>query len=395
MDTRKPVIYVSADGRDAARFQHEYEEDLAVLPVGNAAELLALCEQRAGSFEVILNAAPLTSPLGLGLMRMLKQEHKVSCPILMLTDEPLSNAAQSQVLAAGVVDILPQNISKTELLNRLYFLNRPTLAPVTSKYTFRGAPLKRAFDIVCASTALLVLSPLLVLVAILVGLESKGPVFYYSYRVGTGYRVFKFWKFRSMRADADKQLASLKNLNQYAQQAATPSGLIGQTTAVELGLCAGCAAAGTRCQQQLIDGQGQLICEKQYRERKQAEAGAAFLKIANDPRITRVGRIIRNTSIDELPQLWNVLCGDMSIVGNRPLPLYEAEKLMTDRHAARFIAPAGITGLWQVMKRGKGGAMSEEERKDLDNQYAQHYSLRKDLEIIFRTIPALFQKENV
>jgi lipopolysaccharide/colanic/teichoic acid biosynthesis glycosyltransferase len=395
MNTRKTVVYISADGRDAARFQHEYEEDLAVMPVGNAAELLDLCEKRPGSFEVILNAAPLTSPLGFGLMRMLKQEHKVNCPILMLTDEPLSHAAQSQLLSAGIIDILPQSIGKAELLNRLYFLNRPTLAPVTSKYTFRGAPLKRAFDIVCAGTALLLLSPLLVLVAGLVAFESKGPVFYYSYRVGTGYQVFKFWKFRSMRADADKQLATLKNLNQYAQASTTPSGLIEQKTAVELGLCASCATAGTRCQQQLIDGQGQLICEKQYRERKKAEAGAAFLKIANDPRITRIGRILRNTSIDELPQLWNVLRGDMSIVGNRPLPLYEAEKLMTDHHAARFIAPAGITGLWQVSKRGKGGNMSEEERKDLDNQYAQNYSLGKDLEIIFRTIPALFQKENV
>jgi lipopolysaccharide/colanic/teichoic acid biosynthesis glycosyltransferase len=119
------------------------------------------------------------------------------------------------------------------------------------------------------------------------------------------------------------------------------------------------------------------------------------VKIANDPRITRIGRILRNTSIDELPQLWNVLRGDMSIVGNRPLPLYEAEKLMTDQHMGRFIAPAGITGLWQVMKRGKGGDMSEDERKALDNEYAQQYSLKKDLGIILRTIPALFQKENV
>ena len=85
----------------------------------------------------------------------------------------------------------------------------------------------------------------------------------------------------------------------------------------------------------------------------------------------------------------------MSLVGNRPLPLYEAEKLLTDEHSQRFIAPAGITGLWQVERRGKGGDMSEDERKALDNEYAREFSMKKDIEIILRTIPALFQKENV
>jgi lipopolysaccharide/colanic/teichoic acid biosynthesis glycosyltransferase len=104
---------------------------------------------------------------------------------------------------------------------------------------------------------------------------------------------------------------------------------------------------------------------------------------------------MRNTSIDELPQLFNVLKGDMSIVGNRPLPLYEAEKLTTDQFALRFLAPAGITGLWQVTKRGKSGQMSAEERMDLDNEYAKHNSFWHDIKIILRTIPVLFQKENV
>jgi lipopolysaccharide/colanic/teichoic acid biosynthesis glycosyltransferase len=89
-----------------------------------------------------------------------------------------------------------------------------------------------------------------------------------------------------------------------------------------------------------------------------------------------------------------VLLGDMSVVGNRPLPLYEAEKITTDQFAARFIAPAGITGLWQVSKRGKGD-MSAEERKLLDVEYAKNYSLKKDIQIIWKTIPALFQKESV
>ncbi|MEO7531733.1 MAG: sugar transferase, partial [Sediminibacterium sp.] len=121
---------------------------------------------------------------------------------------------------------------------------------------------------------------------------------------------------------------------------------------------------------------------------------SAFLKFKDDPRITRAGKFIRNTSIDELPQLWNVIIGDMSIVGNRPLPLYEAEKLTTDKYAPRFMAPAGITGLWQVEKRGKG-EMSEDERLILDNIYAANFNLWYDLKLILKTIPALFQKENV
>jgi lipopolysaccharide/colanic/teichoic acid biosynthesis glycosyltransferase len=135
-------------------------------------------------------------------------------------------------------------------------------------------------------------------------------------------------------------------------------------------------------------------CEKDFRDSKKANAGSAFFKIKNDPRITKIGNFIRNTSIDELPQLWNVIIGDMSIVGNRPLPLYEAEKLTTDKYALRFSAPAGITGLWQVEKRGKG-EMSEDERLMLDNTYAETHSFKNDIKLILKTIPALLQKESV
>ena len=245
---------------------------------------------------------------------------------------------------------------------------------------------KRAFDVVFALLALLLLLPLFAVVALLIRLESRGPVFYYSYRVGTGYRVFKFWKFRSMRPDADQLLAKMKSLNQYQ---AAPA-----VEALPMPAEATCAC-GPVCVAPLIDKLGRTVCERQYRAQRQRSAGPAFIKIMNDPRVTRIGAFLRNTSIDELPQLFNVLRGDMSIIGNRPLPLYEAEKLTTDQFAARFIAPAGITGLWQVSKRGKGGNMSEDERKALDVDYARSYSLKGDLRILLRTFPALFQQENV
>ncbi|MGY0037958.1 sugar transferase [Pedobacter sp. NJ-S-72] len=118
------------------------------------------------------------------------------------------------------------------------------------------------------------------------------------------------------------------------------------------------------------------------------------MKIKNDPRITKLGNFLRNSSLDELPQLLNVLKGDMSLVGNRPLPLYEAEMLTSNEWSMRFLGPSGLTGLWQISKRGKG-EMSDTERKKLDNFYARNYSIWFDIKIILGTFPALFQKEKV
>ena len=119
-----------------------------------------------------------------------------------------------------------------------------------------------------------------------------------------------------------------------------------------------------------------------------------FFKIKDDPRITKFGQFLRNTSLDEIPQLFNVFMGDMSLVGNRPLPLYEAEKLTKDQIAWRFLAPAGITGLWQITKRGKDN-MSPDERIALDMEYAMKNSFWLDMKILLSTFPALLQKEKV
>jgi lipopolysaccharide/colanic/teichoic acid biosynthesis glycosyltransferase len=205
-----------------------------------------------------------------------------------------------------------------------------------------GLMCKRSFDILVAGTALLLLSPLMILVGIAILIESRGPIFYIAKRAGRGYRIFDFYKFRTMIPDADKKLTELAHLNQYAAEG----------------------------------------------------AGPVFFKVSNDPRITKVGSFLRNTSLDELPQLLNVLKGDMSLVGNRPLPLYEAKALTTDDYAARFLAPAGITGLWQIKKRGTKD-MSVEERISIDIDYANKCSFSTDLWIMAKTPTALLQKENV
>ncbi len=241
---------------------------------------------------------------------------------------------------------------------------------------------KRVFDVTVSFCALIVLSPLLLIVAALIKLESKGPVIYKSKRVGQFYKIFDLIKFRTMSQDADKNTDLMKKLNQYDTTDAKVEGSED---------CPFCRMAGHLCSPVLISDKGE-VCENFYFLRK--ERANAFYKIKNDPRVTPLGRFLRKTSIDELPQLYNILIGDMSCIGNRPLPLYEAEKLTTDYAIERFNSPSGLTGLWQVVQRGKDG-VNEIGRINLDKQYAQTWSLRTDLGILLRTFPAIIQKENV
>jgi len=243
---------------------------------------------------------------------------------------------------------------------------------------------KKLFDIFVSSTALFLLSPVFILIIAAIKLLSPGPIFYKSKRVGMNYKVFDFYKFRTMEVGADKKLSKMSHLNQYS----TPK------KDIEIqNKCEECSQTGATCSRVLFLDTT-TICEKLYLQNKKTGEREAFVKISNDPRITSLGKFLRNTSLDELPQLINVLKGDMSVVGNRPLPLYEAEKLTSDQQIRRFFAPAGITGLWQVMKRGSK-SVSADERVLLDIYYAKKFSFRHDAMILLKTLPALFQKENV
>ncbi|RCH55387.1 sugar transferase [Mucilaginibacter hurinus] len=334
------------------------------------------------------------TPGGIPLLETLKIKRMPNVPFFLLSVH-LSANLRKLALDAGVVDIFRLPLNGEHLETRLNFLidnwSRLKGNLVRKVPAIKKTPLgKRIFDIVFAGMVLLCISPLLLLVYIAIKLESRGPAFYYSLRVGTGYGVFKFYKFRSMYVNSDQRIMDLKHLNQYAIDAQGK-----KTQSVEDNtnfLCNDCRSYG-KCQFPL-HADTVTWCEKQYIDSKKAGGDSAFFKIKDDPRITKVGAFIRGTSIDELPQLWNVIIGDMSIVGNRPLPLYEAEKLTTDKYALRFAAPAGITGLWQVEKRGKS-EMSEEERLELDNYYAEHHSIWNDAKVILKTIPALLQKEKV
>ena len=262
---------------------------------------------------------------------------------------------------------------------------------------------KRTFDIIFSLLGIIILSPIFIITAIAIKLESPGPVLYKSKRVGTNYTVFDFLKFRSMYSDADKRLKEVSKTagNQYSEKEETeepkatitaPLGDEAELTMMALGMESDMMISDDEV---MLVGDDYVVAESDFSKEKEEENNNAFVKIENDPRVTKVGRFIRKYSIDELPQLFNILKGDMSIVGNRPLPLYEAEKLTIDSSIDRFMAPAGLTGLWQVEERGKGGAMSAEERKQLDITYGQTYNFLLDMKIIFRTLTAFIQKENV
>lgn len=251
---------------------------------------------------------------------------------------------------------------------------------------------KRAIDIAVSLCALVLLLPVLLVIAVFIVLDSKGPIFYRSPRAGANFYVFGMLKFRTMRVRADQQLKDLAANNIYAKNKQT-SAVNESITDGATFLCSACREKGVSCERPLFN-EHQPVCEKLYL--RENEEGAKFMKFRNDPRITRLGTFLRNSSIDELPQLLNILLGDMSLVGNRPLPLYEAEKLTNNEFAERFAGPAGLTGLWQVKKRAKGqGPMSDKERTELDIDYARTFSFQTDLYIIWKTFFSLWQKENV
>ena len=343
--------------------------------------------------QVIICEQVLPGINGLSFFDLLKKQGLLNGRLFILVHDRRDDSMLQKALQSGVHDFYAKPLNPNNLATRIQYLikfppvpDQPSATPAGAPVSYRIPLLKRAFDVVFSGLGLLFLSPFFLIIAMAIRMESKGRVFYAAKRVGTGYKVFDFYKFRSMYTGADLQLKSLASQNQYAMADA------GQGDAAQQG-CPDCARLGASCSS-ILYIEGEKICENHYLRLKKEKNKAAFVKILNDPRVTRVGRFIRKTSIDELPQLLNVLKGDMSIVGNRPLPMYEAEMLTSDQWGERFLGPAGITGLWQVNKRGKKD-MSEEERKQLDNQYARNYSFWGDIRIILRTIPALLQKEDV
>ena len=325
--------------------------------------------------------------------------------IILMTD-PMTDEERDVYMKCGINDTIGREATVTELNKKIQFISdRESILfdderPKYHILKFKIPVWKRLFDIVFSILAIIVTSPIFILTAIAIRLESKGPIMFKSKRVGTNYTIFDFLKFRSMYVDAEQRLQELsKDHNQYSaheqeehKTIVAPLGDQAEQAMFDMGMESEMMISDEEI---MLVGDDFVVAESDFSKKKEEEINNAFVKIENDPRITKVGKFIRKYSIDELPQLFNILKGDMSVVGNRPLPLYEAEKLTADASIDRFMAPAGLTGLWQVEERGKGGAMSAEERKQLDITYGQTYNFMLDMKIILRTFFAFKQKENV
>ncbi|HEX8855528.1 MAG TPA: exopolysaccharide biosynthesis polyprenyl glycosylphosphotransferase, partial [Thermoleophilaceae bacterium] len=219
------------------------------------------------------------------------------------------------------------------LMDRVEFVPGQTLPLFELKApVFEGVDfvVKRVFDLIASSLILLLLSPLLLLMALAVRLTSRGPVIYRSMRPGIGGEPFACLKFRTMYENAEHRQTELEKHN---------------------------------------------------------EAGGAIFKMRRDPRVTPVGRLLRRFSLDELPQLFNVLKGEMSLVGPRPLPQRDYERL-GDWHRKRYLVLPGVTGLWQVSGRSE---LDFDELVRLDFVYLENWSVFLDITIILKTIPAVFR----
>lgn len=379
------VLFAEGDPDRALAFIRRFGKQMHLKVVDSSEEILEVLHEHYPADAVLVSY----EAGGLALLDRIRAVPWLRQMPIVLTTDRLTPQLREEIRQRGDSDVFPNDFSRGDLLVRLqYFVRKKQFAATQAQrpmqVSVRIPWWKRTFDVAVSGTALLFASPVLAAVALAIRLDSPGPIIYRSKRVGAGYRIFDLYKFRSMRTGADAQVKQMGQLNLY-NRAADPT---------EVGeVCENCRAFGSVCRS-LLYLDGEQVCERQYTRRRKGKA--AFMKFQNDPRVTRLGAFLRNTSLDELPQLVNILLGDMSLVGNRPLPLYEAEKLTSDRYILRFAGPAGLTGLWQVTKRGKGREdMSEEERMQLDIEYAQHFSVWMDLKIILKTFPALLQSANV
>jgi exopolysaccharide biosynthesis polyprenyl glycosylphosphotransferase len=256
------------------------------------------------------------------------------------TDQSLLTALRDCDEIGVQIDVVPRLFEYIGSSTESYTLGSLPLLSVRGRDRRLGARIsKRLIDIVAASALLLATAPLTLTIAALIWLEDRGPVLFRQQRIGRNGKPFNMLKFRSMGRNADLQ-----------DGAAIESLLEGAATIAE---------------------------------------AVASIKLTTDPRVTRIGAFIRKTSLDELPQLVNVLRGEMSLVGPRPLRAFEVEAL-SDWELTRQLERPGITGLWQVSGRS---ATSWDERMQLDYSYVRHWTLAEDVEILARTLPSVISRD--
>ena len=307
-------------------------DDVAHALAGNGRSLVSLVG------FIALTPRPENGLRSLGRFDQLAEvlsEHEIDDVIIADPDFPQSSAVElvDHCHQRGIsVHVVPSTMEI--LTDRAEFVPGVPVPLFTLRPpVFEGTQfaLKRTFDLVIATLVLLLLSPVLAMIALAVRLSSRGPVIYHSRRPGIAGAPFDCLKFRTMYEDADQVQEALEELN---------------------------------------------------------ESSGALFKIRDDPRLTPVGRVLRRFSLDELPQLWNVIRGDMSLVGPRPLPMRDFARL-EEWHKKRYLVLPGITGLWQVSGRAE---LDFDDLVRLDFLYLERWSIFLDLSILLKTIPAVLTR---
>ncbi len=334
------ILYRAAAGRLRGYVRRQFGAEVHCVVVGEGpqARRLAARLEAAGEVGLRLEAfLDLVEPESLARLTAMLREHVVDEVFFVVDAARLGDLEEIFLLCdeEGVRTRVATHFFP-HVNSRVYF-DRLGDLPLLS---FSATPhdevrlfIKRTFDVVCSLAALLVLAIPMAVVAIAVRLSSAGPALFVQIRCGLNGRRFRFYKFRSMVADAESQRADLEHLNE--------------------------------------------------------KDGPAF-KIAEDPRVTPIGRFLRRYSIDEWPQFWNVLRGDMSLVGPRPVPDDEAERYGADLATVLSVRP-GMTGMWQVGGRHQ---VSYEERIALDVRYVESRNVRTTIRLLVRTVVLIATRRN-
>jgi exopolysaccharide biosynthesis polyprenyl glycosylphosphotransferase len=326
--------------------------------------------------------------------------------IILMTDT-MNQEDREVYMKCGINDTIHQEASVTELNKKIQFISeRENIlfddeAPKYGILKFKIPIWKRMFDIIFSSIAIIILSPVFILTAIAIKLESKGPILFKSKRVGTNYTIFDFLKFRSMYTDAEQRLSELsKDRNQYAETndkeeskatITAPLGDQAEMSMMDMGLESGMMIGDEEI---MLVGDDFVVAESDFAKKKEEEINNAFVKIENDPRVTKVGRFIRKYSIDELPQLFNILVGQMSLVGPRPERPQFVEKFKEEipRYMIKHQVRPGLTGWAQI--NGLRGDTAIDRRIEYDLYYIENWTLELDIKILFLTIFRGFINKN-
>lgn len=314
--------------------------------------------------------------------------------IILIISGQLTGEERRAYLGAGVNSAVPDDISRADFLRILQFMtdytfvHKPVAGSGNDVELFRMPLWKRAFDIAASLSAILLLSPLLIAVAVAVRLDSPGPVIYKSKRVGSNYRIFDFLKFRSMHSDADQRLKELEDLNQYASEPVAEDDAKMALNDDEIRKLLADTENG------MLYADDFVIPEEAHQHQLETEQENAFVKIENDPRITRLGRFLRKYSIDELRSSSTSCGATCRSWATARCPL--RGRTPHERRIYRTVhVPLGPHGTVAGRKTRAGGKLSPEQRKQLDIEYARRMSPWFDLKIILRTFTAFIQKENV